>query len=328
MITIKDIAEMASVSRSTVSRVLNNSGYVSEEARARVEKVIKETGYTPSVNATSLRTKKTKVIGVILPTIKTETPSRVVTGLGTELSKEGYEILLANTNQDKRKEIEYLDLLKMRQVDGIVLLPTNTEPDLLEKIREIDIPLVMVGQESQDVHSVIYDDYQAARELTAFLIGKGHEKIAFIGVDETDKSVGHSRKQGYLDEMEATGLAVDSAWVKKGVFDIDSGYASMKEILANAADRPTAVFAVTDRLAIGAMSLLKEEGLKVPEDMAVAGIGASELSRYVDPPLTTIDYENEKAGEEAARQIISCIRSDGAPEKVILGYRLIVRKSV
>ncbi|RDW19765.1 LacI family DNA-binding transcriptional regulator [Oceanobacillus chungangensis] len=331
MVTIKDIAEMAKVSKSTVSRVLNNSGYVSEDARMRVEKVVEQTNYTPSQHAKSLRTKKTKIVGVILPTIQTETSSKIVTGLGREFSKLGYEILLANTNLNKEKEFEYLDLLKVRGVDGIVLIATNTEPKLLEKIKEINIPLVMVGQAAEGMMSVTYDDYHASRELTSLLIDKGHERIAFIGVDETDQAVG-MRKKGFLQEMAAHQLEVSETWLEKGIFDIDSGYDAMEKILSNSRRSPnkipTALIAVTDRLAMGAMSYLKKQGMRVPEDMAIAGFGASEFAQYLDPPLTTVDYQNEKAGEEAAIQLINCMHSKNHTEKIVLDYRLIERTSI
>lgn len=319
---------MANVSRSTVSRVLNHSGYVSDDVRKRVEKVIEETGYVPSSYAKSLRTKKTKVIGVILPTIQTETPSRIVTGLGRVLSEHGYQILLANTDHDKEKEYEYLDLLKIRQVDGIVLIATNTDSQLLEKIKKTDIPLVIIGQKAEGVIYVTYDDYHATRELTRLLISKGHEKIGFIGVDESDRSVGYLRKKGFFDEMTANGLNVERHWVQKGVFDIDSGHDAMKRILSDSGEKPTGILAVTDRLAIGAMGYLKKLGMQIPRDMAIAGFGASEMSKYMDPPLTTVDYQNEKAGEEAARQILTTIESKSFPRKIIMDYRLIVRKSI
>ena len=328
MITIKDIAELADVSRSTVSRVLNDSGYVSADARKRVEKVIEETGYVPSSYAKSLRTKKTKVIGVILPTIQTETPSRIVTGLGRELSKHGYQILLANTDHNKEKEYDYLDLLKVRQVDGIVLIATNTEPQLLEKIKKINIPLVIIGQAAEEVIYVTYDDYHVTRELTRRFIAKGHEKIAFIGVDESDQAVGYWRKKGFYDEMAANGLDVEKAWVQTGVFDIDSGYDAMKRILSESEEKPTGTIAVTDRLAIGAMSYLTKQGMHIPKDMAIAGFGASEMSKYMNPPLTTVDFQNEKAGEEAARQILAIIESKAFQRKKIMDYRLIVRDSL
>lgn len=328
LITIKDIAVMANVSRTTVSRALNNSGYVSEEARERIDKVIEETGYMPSEQAKSLRTKKTKVIGVILPTIQTETSSKIVSGIDTVLSKDGYQILLANTNLDKEKEIEYLNLLKVRQVDGIILIATNTETPLIKKIQELKIPVVIIGQEIEGITSVSYDDYHASRELTAFLLNKGHRRIAFIGVNETDRAVGYLRKKGFFDEMEANDMPVESDWVQEGVFDIESGHNAMNRIMTNAVKIPTATFAVTDRLAIGAISYLKNSGLNVPADMAIVSIGASEISQYVDPSLTTIDYHNEKAGREAAKQILSLISSGNSIEKIILDYRLIIRDSV
>lgn len=328
MLTIKQIAEMAEVSRSTVSRFLNNSGYVSEEAGKRIDKVIKETGYIPSEHAKSLRTKKTKVIGVILPTIHTETSSKIVSGIDRELAKQGYQILLANTNLDKEKEMEYLNLLKVRQVDGIILVATNTEAPLIKRIKELNIPVVAIGQELKGIPSIIYDDYHASEELTTYLISKGHKRIAFIGVDETDRAVGYLRKKGYYSAMEAHNLPVRNEWVQKAVFDIDSGYQAMKRIIQQANHTPTAVFAVTDRLAIGATSYLKEQNLAVPGEIAIASIGASEISQYIDPPLTTVDYQNELAGEQAARQILIILSDTNSQQKIMLDYRLIIRDSV
>lgn len=328
MLTIKEIAAMAKVSRSTVSRALNNSGYVGEDARKRIEKVIKETGYIPNEQAKALRTKKTKVIGVILPTIQTETSSKIVTGLGKELAIHGYQILLANTNLDKNKEVEYLDLLKVRQVDGIILIATNTEPILLQKIKELNIPFAMIGQEATDIFCVTYGDYQTAQTLTSLLIERGHKKIAFIGVDESDRAVGFLRKKGYLDVMARNNLPVEKAWVQKGIFDIDSGFNAMEQIMMNAKDKPTAIFAVTDRLAIGALNYLKANDFELPNDMAVVSIGGSELSAFVVPTLTTVDFRYEEAGEASAKQLLALIREEKVAEKITIGYRLIIRDSI
>ena len=329
MLTIKEIAKMADVSRSTVSRALNNSGYVSEDARKRIDQVIKKTGYIPSENAKSLRTKKTKVIGVILPTIQTETSSKIVSGIDQELAKQGYQILLANTNLDKDKEIEYLQLLKVRQVDGIILVATNTEDSLIQKIKELELPVVSIGQEIEGITSIVYDDYNASKELTSLFVKKGHQKIAFVGVDETDRAVGYLRKQGYLAALEEHNLPINEAYIHKAIFDIDSGYQAMKTIMEKTDNNtPTAVFAVTDRLAIGVMSFLKEKNLRVPEDIAVASIGASEISQYIAPPLTTVDYQNEKAGKEAAKELLRRMDTKNRSEKIVLGYRLILRDSV
>jgi LacI family transcriptional regulator, sucrose operon repressor len=329
MPTIKEIAEMAKVSRTTVSRVINNSGYVSEEVRKRILKIIEETGYVPSEHAKSLRTKRTKVIGVILPKISTETSSRIVSGIDEVLSENGYQILLANTNLKKEKEIEYINLLKVRQVDGIIFTATNMNENLVKQIHQLNIPIVVIGQEIPDVTAVVYDDYHAARDITSMFIKKGHKNIAFIGVDESDRAVGFLRKKGYLDVMQEHGFLIENEWIQKGVFDIQSGYKAMKRIMENSINRPTATFAVTDRLAIGAMQYLKEKGFSIPDEMALAGIGASEISNYVTPTLTTVDYLNENAGREAAKLILDKIlEKDSSTKKITLDYRLIIRDSV
>lgn len=329
MLTIKEIAARANVSRTTVSRVLNHSGYVSEEAKKRVDKVIEETGYIPSENAKSLRTKKTKVIGVILPKISTETSSRLVYGIDERLAKEGYQILLANTNLNPDKEIESLKLLKSRHVDGIILSATNINQDLLDEINQLNIPFVMVGQDVEGLTNVLYDDYQAAKDMTNLLIKKGYKQIAFIGVDESDQAVGVSRKSGYLDAMKEARLEVEKSWVEKGIFDVESGSECMKRIINKSSKLPTAVLTVTDRLAIGAMQTIKQNGLSIPDDIAVAGMGASELSKFITPSLTTVDFSIEDAGREAAALILEKIEGTHCSgENRNISYRLLERGSI
>lgn len=331
MLTIKQIAEMANVSRATVSRVLNDSGYVSVDARKRVLETIEKTGYVPSQHAKSLRTKQTKVIGVILPKISTETSSRVVDGLNNVFQEYGYHILLTTTNLESDKEIEYLRLLKSRQVDGIILLATNTDELLAAEIEQLNIPVVAIGQEFNRVSCVVYDDYHAARDLTQMIIDKGYRKIAFIGVDEADKAVGYLRKKAFLDVMAENGLNAREEWLAVTSFDLVAGYEAMKTIIEQAGENrlPEAVFAVTDRLAIGAMQYLKEKNIRIPQQIGVAGIGASDLSRYVQPALTTVEYYNKEAGIEGARMLLDQIRENSnCPKKIVLGYRLIVRGSI
>lgn len=329
MVTIKEIAERANVSRTTVSRVINNSGYVSEEAKRKVLKVIEETGYIPSENAKSLRTKKTKVIGVILPKISTETSSRLVQGLDEVFAMEGYQILLTNTNLIPEKEIEFLRLLKSRHVDGIILSATNINPLLLDEIYQLKIPFVSVGQHISGLVNVLFEDYQASKDMVNLLISKGYKKIAFIGVSENDRSVGYLRKAGYLDAMKENQLPVEKSWVQTGIFNMDSGYESMKSIMETPKVKPTAVFAVTDRLAIGAMKYIKEIGMSVPDDIALAGVGSSELGIYISPSLTTIDFSMEDAGREAAYLLLDQINGKNYNEIIKkITYRLLERSSI
>ncbi|MEL3970827.1 LacI family DNA-binding transcriptional regulator [Rossellomorea oryzaecorticis] len=329
MITIKEVAKRANVSSATVSRMLNDSGYVSEEARERILKVIEETGYVPSENAKSLRTKKTKVIGVILPKLGSETTSRMVNGLDRVLAAEGYQLLLANTNLSAEKEIEFLKLLKSRDVEGIILSATNTSEQLVEEIQKLKIPFVVVGQDMPDTPSVVFNEIMATQDMIEYLIEKGHEKVAFIGVSESDRAVGLLRKKGYLAAMEKHGLPIEEHWIQTAFFDVESGYQAMKNMIEESAQRPTAVFAVTDRLAIGAMNYIKEAGLRIPEDMALTGVGASELSQYVTPSLTTVDFQYNKAGQEAANLILSLINQKNIPtSKIVLDYGLVKKDSV
>jgi LacI family transcriptional regulator, sucrose operon repressor len=329
VITIKEVAKRANVSSATVSRMLNDSGYVSEEARERILKVIEETGYVPSENAKSLRTKKTKVIGVILPKLGSETTSRMVNGLDRVLAAEGYQLLLANTNLSADKEIEFLKLLKSRDVEGIILSATNTSEQLVEEIQKLKIPFVVVGQDMPDTPSVVFNEVMATQDMIEYLIEKGHEKVAFIGVSESDRAVGLLRKKGYLAAMKKHGLPIEEHWIQTAFFDVESGYQAMKNMMEKSAKRPTAVFAVTDRLAIGAMNYIKEAGLRIPEDMALAGVGASELSQYVTPSLTTVDFQYNKAGQEAANLILSLINQKNIPtSKIVLDYGLVKKDSV
>ncbi|MFS0863086.1 LacI family DNA-binding transcriptional regulator [Fredinandcohnia sp. 179-A 10B2 NHS] len=328
MITMKEIAKLANVSSATVSRVLNNSGYVSEDVRKRILTIIEETGYIPSEHAKALRTKQSNVIGVILPRLSTETSTRVVTGISEELAKHGYQILLANTNLDPEKEIEYVKLLKSKQVDGIILLATNKGEDLITEIKKLPIPFVATGQNIDGVPSVINDSFNAAKEITNLLIKRGHKKIGFIGVSEKDWEVGHQRKAGYKDALMEAELPFVEDWVQTGDFTIESGYISMKQIYEVSTEKPTAVVSVTDRLAIGAMEYIKEKGLTIPGDIAITGMGASDLAKYVFPPLTTIDLLSEKIGIEAATILLSMIKEGISSDKKIIDYRLIIRDSI
>ncbi|RKL67355.1 LacI family transcriptional regulator [Salipaludibacillus neizhouensis] len=329
MITIKEIAKLANVSGATVSRVINNSGYVSDGVRQKVMKIVDENKYVPSEHAKALRTKHSKVIGVILPRISTETASRIVNGINEVLAPEGYQIILASSDLELRNEIKYLKLFKSRQVEGIILNATNTSKELMEEVDDLTIPFVAIGQELKGESYVSYNNYEVAKGLTNYLIKKGHKKIAFIGVDEKDTAVGYDRKKGYLDTMKDHSLSIDENWIKTGSFAMTFGEESMESIMNNSLTTPSAVFAVTDRLAIGAMKYLKKHLYKIPDDIAVVGIGASELAEFVEPGLTTVDFNNEKAGREAAQLILNKIQDKEYKNKeIILNYRLIERDSV
>lgn len=327
---IIEIAKLAGVSKSTVSRYLNN-GYVSVENRVKIEEVIKNTGYTPLRQAKTLRTKKTKLIGVIVPKISTETTSRVIEGISDEIAKCGYDLLIANTNLNINKEKEYLNILK-NQVDGIIFLATKVTDEHIKIMDNIDVPIVVVSQDIREYPCVYYNDYDASKDVVKQLLIDGYKKVAFIGVYEDDIAVGYERKRGYIDALAENKIILNEKLIKIGNFSMKSGYELCKNLMEDN-EKPDAIFASTDNIAIGAMEYLLETGYKIPADVGIWSIGDSKLSRVVTPKLNTVHYYYKTSGQNSGEMIMKLIEdntksSKNVNEKIKLGYRLINRNSI
>ena len=330
-LNIIDIAKLAGVSKSTVSRYLNN-GYVGAESREKIKKVIDETGFMPQSYAKSLRTGKTNLIGVIVPKISTETAPRVVQGITEVLSENNYDVLIANTNLSVEKEFEYLNIFKNNQVDGVIFMGTKITPKHRKIMDKLNVPIVVVAQYMDNYPCVYHDDFNAAKYMTEYLIGKGHKNIGFIGVYEEDRSVGLERKNGYIAALNENDLEVDLENLKLGDFSYESGYELAKKLI-NKKNIPTAIFAVTDNLAIATIDCLKDNGLNVPEDVAVVSIGDTRISQVVSPKLTTIHYYYKTSGRKSGEIMLELLKNGIKTSKTIkknikLSYRLIERNSV
>ncbi|MCZ0702019.1 LacI family sucrose operon transcriptional repressor [Natronobacillus azotifigens] len=323
---IKDIAKLAGVSPATVSRVMNNSGYVIDEKRKAVEKVIAEVGYTPNEIAKSLKNRKTNIIGVIVPKISTETASRVVDGI-TEVAKaHDCQILIANTDLQIEEEIKSLKFLSNRLVDGIIMMATEVTEQHYKVAKGISVPIVMVGQQVDGYPSIIHDDYHAAKAMMKHILAKGHQEIGFIGVSPHDIAVGIKRKQAYLDALSEAKLEVDDQLIAIGNFSIESGYEQMEKILAH--KQPTAVMAVTDQLAIGAIHCIRDHRLTVPEDISITGMGDGKLSKYFIPPLTTVRLHHKTTGIMAAKNLFTLIENGYVKNEMVVDFSLRIRESV
>lgn len=324
---IKEIANLAGVSPATVSRVMNNSGYVKEEKRKAVLKVIEEVGYQPNEIAKSLKNQKSRMIGVIVPKISTETASRVVSGV-TEIAKANkYQIVIANTNLDIEEEINYLKFLSNKSVDGIIMMATELTDRHIDIIKQLTIPIILLGQSHPEFTSIIHDDYQATYDLTIHLIEQGHQAISFLGVNEKDVQVGKVRKQGFIDAMKASGLTVDPDLLLIGDFEIETANKQVATLLKT--KRPTAILAVTDHLAIGAIHGCLDQGLNVPGDVSVVGIGDIGLAKYLNPPLTTVHYMFKTSGKMACEALFKQMEDpESKREHIITAYQLEKRKSV
>lgn len=320
--TITEIAKMADVSVSAVSRYLNN-GYVSEEKAKRIKAVIEKTGYRPSKQAQSMRTGKSKVIGVILPKISSESIARVADGISEVLSAAGYQMLLASTENNPKKEIEYLQLLNNNPVDGILFSASVFDKAHKEALKRLSVPLVVIGQKFEGYAGVYHDDYGAACAVTKQLIESGRRCIAHICVNQKDEAAGAKRTKAFYDTMKKYQVFAEPQMVIESSFALDGGYEIMKQLLDKTPDID-GVFCATDSLAVGAMTYLKEIGKRIPQDIAVVGIGHNRMSRVVTPVLTTAHLHYRTSGVEAAKMLVEMIEQKQTISKqLMLGYEVI-----
>lgn len=319
---IEEIAKLAGVSRAAVSRYFNN-GYISEEKRGMIRKVVEETGYRPSVQAQTLRTKKTKMIGVIVPKIASASIGRVVEGILSVLNESSYQMLLAVTQNDPKKELEYLSALNDKQVDGVILVATVLTPEHKRILKNITVPVVLVGQKMSGQCCVFHDDYHATYDLTKLLMEKGRKKLGYIGAILQDKAVGAERYRGFRDAVCEAGMEELSQNYVIASFTVGSGYEKAKELLEKCAGLDGLICA-TDTMAAGAMQYLREQRIAVPEQLLVAGQGDSEIGKVTAYPLTTVHYSYEKSGEIAVKMLMEALgKGTPALKEVKLGYYLV-----
>lgn len=324
---IKDIADMAGVSRATVSRYLND-GYVSAEKKEKIREVIEKTGYMPSTQAQMLRTKKTMLIGVIVPKINSDTVSKIVNGICNVLAAHGYYVFLASADGDPQKELEYLNVFMNNRVDGVILLATVITKKHHSLIQKMSIPVVIVGQEYEFGSCVFHDDFNAGREIAEKVLEKRSEDIAYFGVTPDDIACGVKRRDGAISAVKKHGIKVGSIYTTICDFTIQSGYEKMKAALAEG-HQFKGVICATDNIAIGAIKALKEAGYSVPEDVSVTGIGDSSVNDILTPALTTVRYHYTLSGQEAARMILSLIKEESYyTKKLMLGFEVIERESI
>ncbi|MCR5585916.1 MAG: LacI family DNA-binding transcriptional regulator [Lachnospiraceae bacterium] len=326
LITIKDIALKAGVSTAAVSRYFNN-GYVSEDKRKAIKKVVDETGFLPSQHARTLRTRKTGLIGVILPRISSNSISKMVSGILKVTDREEYKILLANTLNEPERELEYLKIFNEKQVDGVILFGTILTDKHSEFISQMKIPIVVVGQNIKGVNSVYHDEYHVTYDLTKLLLSKGCKNMAYIGVTFKDKAVGLERYKGYRDALKDEGLEEFSKRKQLSGFDMMDGYNSMKKIIKNYPD-VDGVVAATDTIGVGAIKYLEENNYDIPNQIMITGVGNSNLGNVTSPSLTTARYYFEESGVKAAEIIIKHIRNQkSAIEQVMIGYEILEKGS-
>lgn len=322
---INEIAALAGVSRATVSRYLNE-GYVSGEKRDAIRRVIEETGYEPSRQARNLRSRVTRLVGVIIPRIQSEAVSRMVAGISGILSKEGYQILLANTDNDIGEELKYLRTFKANQVDGVLFMGTVFTGEHERIMQEMEVPLVVVAQEISGYTCVYQDDFNAGYEAAMLLLEHG-EHIGYIGVTAGDKAAGADRRDGFLAAAKAMRREIESARMSEAEFGVQDGYAKTKELLASFPDTD-AIFCATDSIAAGALRCLKELDIPVPERVQIVGFGDTQMGDIVTPSISSIHFYYKTTGMEAAKLLLEILETGIDRKKHIkMGFEIVKKNS-
>ncbi len=328
MTTIQDVAKMAGVSVATVSRVLNNSSHVSEKTRENVMKAMKVLDYRPNLLGRNLRRDETRMILVLLPSISNPFYSRVVKGVETVARENGYYIMLCNTDSKRERELVYIQMLQNRLADGVIFMaPELSSKELSDIGKSYPVVQCCEYKEGALVSQVSIDNFNAAYMAVLQLAKLGHKRIGLITCKNLFVST-IQREAGYKKAIEDAGLIFDDNLIKYGNYSFKSGVRAAKHLLLTPGERPTAVFAISDIMAIGAIMGLKEKGINVPDDISVIGFDNINYAAMYNPALTTISQPQYELGCEAMRLLLMQIRGEiKHPANVVLEHELIIRES-
>jgi LacI family transcriptional regulator len=333
-VTSSQVAEKAGVSRTTVSLVLNNvqGVQISDETRGRVIEAVLELGYVPNAAAQALASRRAQIIGLIL----TRNPhhissdaflNQILDGLITAAHEHSIRLLIDIVEVQHQKKA-YLELVRAKRIDGLILSGPRFNDEALVSLEQERFPTVLMGQLPEtDFYSVDIDNYAAAKQAVTHLINLGHERIACITNARLSYTAAAERLRGYRQALESQNLAYDEDLVRFGDFDPESGYQQMMDLLVGE-NKISAVFVASDVVAIGAKAALVEQGLKIPQDIALVGFDDVPLARYLDPPLTTVRLPASELATRASQILIQIIQGDPPSQKqVLLESELIVRQS-
>lgn len=329
-VTIKDVAKQAGVSISTVSRVINNSKPVTDEVKQRVLDVIEKTGYIPNPLARSLVTKKSQLIGVIVPEVTDYIVNEMLNGIEEVAKMYDYEILLANTYSDKEQELKSINLLRAKQVEGIVMITNEINKEQVKFIENTLIPTTYITKNSKefDVYTVSIDNEKASYDMTINLINKGHKKILFIINNDKKDIIASEKLNGHKQALKEHNIEFDENLIKYVPdYYFDEGYEVTKSFLEN--NKIDAIFATSDEIAIGAINSCFDMGYNVPNDISVCGYDGIKISRMYRPKLTTVDQPLYDIGAVAIRMVIKLINKEHLEQKhVYLPHRINERESL
>lgn len=329
--TIKDVALKAKVSVATVSRVLNDLPGYSEDTRQRVMRIIGEIGYQPNALARGLVSKKTHTIGILMPNLSGMVSSAILEGIEDVAHASGLSVIVCNTDNDGERTSEYLQVLQEKQVDGMIVVSACITPEDYGRILAMKKPVVLVSTMYSDGGVLPYvkvDDEEAAFDATKYLIRKGHRKIAMIAGTKTDGIAGIPRVEGYKRALRDSGLPVLEHRIAYGDFRFQSGMECFR-LLLETTPEITAVFAASDEMAAGVLSMAYRMRVRVPEQISVIGYDNTQIAEMTVPPLTTLGQPFLQMGQQSLQMLLESIeQSPHRPRSVILPHQIVERETV
>ena len=329
MTTIKDVAEKAGVSISTVSRTLSSSAPVQEETRQKVLEAVTELNYQPNTIARGLKVGRSKTLGLIIPNYQSLVFPDAIKGITDTLDAFGYNLVLGDTDDNIEREEQLIEGLRMRMVDGLICSTAREDSRHLLKLKEEGFPVVLLLRHlNEDIDAVIADNYQGGFEGGRYLLNKGFRRIGFIN-GSLELDLYRERYRGFQNAFSAKGIEPDLELVTHGHKGWQGGYYAMLNLLKQN-PIPEAVFATSDPKAFGAIKAIHESGLQIPKDVSVVGYDNLEFSQLMNPSLTTIAQPFYDMGRMAARKILELINSNSHEEAKVhkLPVKLVERDSV
>lgn len=328
MPTLHGVARAAGVSIATVSATINKTAYVSPTLQERVRKAIAEVGYHPDAIARSLKTRTTKTLGLIIPDISNAFFAPVIRGIGDVAHARGYTLILCNSDELLEKERAYVQLLRTRRVDGVIMAPVGGAEDYGDLEAVAGAPVVFIDRRvpaRADV--VVADNVQGACDVVRYLVGLGHRRIGEIA-GPPKLSTSEERLAGYRNALQEAGLRPDPTLLKVGYSRLEGGYQAAQALLTMA-NRPTAIFASNHVMTIGLMRAIAEHGLRCPQDISVACFDDFDWASVFHPRLTTVAQPTYEMGSRAAEYLLARLMgsSDADPQTCVLAPRLVIRDS-
>lgn len=333
-VTIKDVAKQANVAPSTVSRVIADSSRISEDTKQKVRNAMKQLGYHPNLNARSLASQSTQLIGLVMPSssdVVFQNPffPTVLQGISEGAHEKKYALHMTTGKSEKETLEGVVNMVQGKRVDGMILLNSKVEDNIITYLKERDFPFVLIGKPYKNVEQITHvdnDNFRAMKEATEYLLKHGHRKIAFIG-GSLDLMVTVERFLGYERAMSNANITLRNEYVINEEFLIEGGQEAVRKLMS-VTHPPTAIIVADDFMALGVLNTLDELGIRVPEDISIVSFNNVLLAEMAKPPLTSVDINIFELGYQASKSLIQMIENSNEPiKRMIIPHKLIERFS-